>query len=68
MNMSRMRRVNLLGRKVMFEVFGSNLRNLKIRVSSKSEGYFEVDLDAESLLYLLDELRFIVESVISELE
>ena len=66
--MSRMRRVNLLGRKVMFEVFGSNLKNLKVRISSKSEGCFEVDLDAESLLYLLDELRFIVESVISELE
>jgi len=51
----------------MFEVFGSNLKNLKVRISSKSEGCFEVDLDAESLLYLLDELRFIVESVISEL-
>lgn len=48
------------------EVLGESLRRIKLRISSLDSDV-EVGMDAESLLYLLDRLRFTAETVISQL-
>ena len=48
------------------EISGESLRKIKLRISS-SDSDIEVGMDAESLLYLLDRLRFTAETVISQL-
>ena len=48
------------------EVLGESLRRIKLRISSLDSDV-EVSMDAESLLYLLDRLRFTTETVISRL-
>jgi len=48
------------------EVLGESLRRIKLRISSLDSDV-EVSMDAESLLYLLDRLRFTTETVISQL-
>jgi len=48
------------------EVLGESLRRIKLRISSLDSDV-EVSMDAESLLYLLDRLRFTAETVISQL-
>ena len=48
------------------EISGESLRKIKLRISS-SDSDIEVGMDAESLLYLLDKLRFTAETVISQL-
>ena len=48
------------------EISGGSLRKIKLRISS-SDSDIEVGMDAESLLYLLDRLRFTAETVISQL-
>jgi len=48
------------------EVLGESLRRIKLRISSLGSDV-EVGMDAESLLYLLDRLRFTAETVISQL-
>ena len=52
--------------RLSFEISGESLEKVRFKVFSSSEG-IEVDMEAETLLYLLDRLRFIAESVISEL-
>ncbi|RLG98132.1 hypothetical protein DRO29_01625, partial [Candidatus Bathyarchaeota archaeon] len=47
------------------EISGESLRKIKLRISS-SDSDIEVGMDAESLLYLLDRLRFTAETVISQ--
>ncbi len=52
--------------RLILEVSGESLERVRFKVSSSSEGV-EAEMEAETLLYLLDRLRFITESVISEL-
>jgi len=52
--------------KIVFEVSGINLEKVELKVSSGDQRIV-VELDAESLLALLDRLRLAAESVISEL-
>lgn len=52
--------------KIAFTVTGVNLKNVELKVSSAGQE-IAVKLSAESLLVLLDKLRFATETVISEL-